>query len=53
MTIKAVAHHLQVSWDTIKDIQATSLVCSLSLAERSRENSSGESRRRPFGPVRH
>ena len=25
MTIKAVAHHLQVSWDTIKDIQATSL----------------------------
>ena len=28
------------------------LVCSLSLAERSRENSSGESRRRPFGLVR-
>jgi len=25
MTIKAVALHLQVSWDTIKDIQATSL----------------------------
>jgi transposase len=25
MTIKAVAQHLQVSWDTIKDIQATSL----------------------------
>ena len=25
MTIKAVAAHLQVSWDTIKDIQATSL----------------------------
>jgi transposase len=25
MTIKAVAQHLQVSWDTIKEIQATSL----------------------------
>lgn len=25
MTIKAVAEHLQVSWDTIKEIQATSL----------------------------
>jgi transposase len=25
MTIKAVAQHLRVSWDTIKDIQATSL----------------------------
>jgi len=25
MTIKAVAQHLQVSWDTIKDIQATAL----------------------------
>src|SRR5258708_13229216 len=25
MTMKAVAQHLQVSWDTIKDIQATSL----------------------------
>ena len=25
MTIKAVAEHLQASWDTIKDIQATSL----------------------------
>ena len=33
MTIKAVAHHLQVSWDTIKDIQATSLQAASALAK--------------------